>query len=59
MKKSVVEKSNEMLGKIDTRYDMTIPEIEEIMEYYSSGYLLCIPIWIFTGDKCSKAAMVY
>ena len=35
MKKSVVEKSNEMLGKIDTRYDMTIPEIEEIMEYYT------------------------
>ena len=35
MKKSVVEKSNEMLGKIETRYDMTIPEIEEIMEYYT------------------------
>ena len=35
MSKNVIEKSEDMLGKIDDRYDMTMPEIQEIMEYYN------------------------
>lgn len=35
MSKNVIEKSEDMLGKIDDRYDMTIPEIQEIMKYYT------------------------
>lgn len=35
MSKSVIEKSEDMLVKIDTQYDMTIPEIQVIMDYHT------------------------
>ncbi len=39
----VVKKSEDMLGKIDDRYDMTIPEIRDIVEHYTDivGAICC------------------
>lgn len=35
MSKNVIEKSEDMLGKIDARHDMKISEIREIMDYHT------------------------
>lgn len=35
MTKNVIEKSEDMLGKIDDQYDMKISEIREIMDYHT------------------------
>lgn len=58
MSKNVIEKSEDMLGKIDDRYDMTMPEIQEIMEYHADiAAAICCAFryGYLQGTKVTKA----
>lgn len=57
MSKNVIEKSEDMLGKIDIRYDMKIPEIQEIMDYHTdAAAAICCAFryGYLQGEKAAK-----